>query len=145
METKICRTCQEVKTLDRFYLHKQMADGHLNICKDCVKERIKKYYDFNKEKINKYDRIRGRTEERREKNRIRSLTRKSPRKKGDPVKIKARTELGNALRSGKIQSPSHCQDCGVECKPHGHHEDYSKPLDVVWLCSLCHGKRHRID
>ena len=26
---------------------------------------------------------------------------------------------------------------------HGHHEDYSQPLEVVWLCAPCHGLRHR--
>ena len=33
-------------------------------------------------------------------------------------------------------------DCG-ESRPHGHHENYDKPLDVIWLCPLCHKRRHK--
>jgi len=39
--------------------------------------------------------------------------------------------------------PEGCEDCGGR-SPHAHHKDYSKPLEVDWLCSSCHGKRHRI-
>jgi hypothetical protein len=44
-------------------------------------------------------------------------------------------------RDGRL-TPQPCERCGRE-DTHGHHEDYSKPLDVNWLCPPCHGERHR--
>ena len=34
-----------------------------------------------------------------------------------------------------------CENCGEE-KVQMHHEDYSKPLHVTWLCKRCHVKHH---
>lgn len=34
-----------------------------------------------------------------------------------------------------------CRVCG-EMKAEMHHEDYSKPREVVWLCRLCHVRYH---
>lgn len=34
-----------------------------------------------------------------------------------------------------------CVDCGSQAIDR-HHEDYSKPLEVVFLCKRCHCKRH---
>jgi len=48
-----------------------------------------------------------------------------------------------AIRSGKLQKSSACicQDCGKAANQY-HHEDYSKPLDVIPLCKHCHIQRH---
>lgn len=43
----------------------------------------------------------------------------------------------------KLPRPASCSDCGAVGKVHGHHEDYDKPLDVVWLCPKCHVAAHR--
>ena len=59
-------------------------------------------------------------------------------------KIGARTDLNNAVRDGRIQRQP-CRDCGSP-DTHGHHHDYSRPLDVIWLCPEHHIAEHkRID
>jgi hypothetical protein len=57
---------------------------------------------------------------------------------------RARVAVQNALRRGKLVRPTKCQDCGIECKPEASHGDYSKPLDVKWLCRPCHILRDRV-
>ena len=49
MKTKICFKCKEELALSEFYKHKGMADGTLNICKTCVKERANKRLENLKE------------------------------------------------------------------------------------------------
>jgi hypothetical protein len=49
-------------------------------------------------------------------------------------------EYMNAIQSG-VLTPQPCEVCGKE-KSQGHHEDYSKPLDVIWLCIRHHHDRH---
>ncbi len=34
--------------------------------------------------------------------------------------------------------------CGSKSKSHGHHEDYNKPLQVIWVCPACHLKIHGV-
>lgn len=53
----------------------------------------------------------------------------------------ARIKLRQAISSGKIQRKP-CERCGA-VKSQGHHEDYSKPLDVQWLCPKHHAALHR--
>ncbi len=61
----------------------------------------------------------------------------------NPEKHRARNKLRKAVQMGKIEKPSACQKCGVQSKRiEGHHEDYGKPLDVIWLCVSCHKNLH---
>ena len=57
-----------------------------------------------------------------------------------PEKIKARTLLLRAVKENKMKRGS-CIICG-DINSHGHHEDYSKPLEVVWVCRKHHREIH---
>ena len=59
----------------------------------------------------------------------------------NPEKYKAQTLAGNALRDKKIKKKK-CLFC-KNLNTVAHHHDYSKPLDVMWLCRTCHKKIHK--
>lgn len=61
----------------------------------------------------------------------------------NPVKDIPRAKFKKAVADGLIKRPSRCSKCRISCKPDGHHEDYSKPLKVKWLCKPCHAFLHR--
>lgn len=65
---------------------------------------------------------------------------KRPRSWEDRLKDSARGVVSMALRRGKLTRQP-CEECG-DPKAEAHHDDYSKPLAVRWLCRGDHGAWH---
>lgn len=134
---KICFKCKIEWPLIYFYKHSQMRDGHLNKCKKCAKKDALDYRHQNIERIRVYDRERSKAP-----NAVKRRTQATKEwRKKNPEKYKAHNVLNNAVRGKKI-SKQPCCICGSE-KTEAHHEDYSKPLNVIWVCSLHHHDLHK--
>jgi len=132
---KQCKKCKAEKELTEFYVHSEMADGHLNFCIDCVKERIR---NANRSEWGReYDKLRNQTPKR--KKWLIEYQRK--RRLKFPNKDKAKQKLNNAIRDGRIKRRK-CKLCDYKIVQ-GHHPDYSKPLKVIWLCPEHHRKIHK--
>jgi len=136
MLEKICFKCSEKKSLDCFYKHSKMKDGYLNACKNCKKNDVKTYYAKNIKKITEYYKEREKTNSRKK---WRFFAQKKTRKK-NPEKFSARAKTKYAIRSGKLVKQP-CEVCG-DLKVHAHHTDYSKPLEIMWLCQKHHTEEH---
>ena len=95
----------------------QHCDRPMYMCKKC-------YYLKDKESSAYRARRRRDFQKRRDKNKI------------------YKSVAYKVLRGDIKKSP--CVICG-ELKVEGHHNDYSKPLDVVWLCKEHHVWLHRIE
>ncbi len=134
---KACFKCKVIKPLSEFYKHSQMADGHLNKCKDCAKNDVRTHRAQNLDKVRQYDRERGKRPERIKAGvEITRIWRAE-----DKRRQKAHNMVRNAVKTGKLVRQPCCR-CGNP-KTVAHHEDYDKPLDVMWLCQVCHTKRHK--
>lgn len=94
----------------------------------------------DREKRLEYSRSYWRSEEGREK---REASKRSWRER-NREKMRAHSAVARALRKGTLVRPLDCEGCGGNYtgKLEAHHDDYSKPLDVKWLCDECHKKRH---
>lgn len=132
MKTQKCNRCRLEKSLsDGFYLNTGKPE---KICKECRLLSIKIHRREN------YDPVKERKRHlKRSKN---GYFRKAFHKWVEkyPEKYKARYALRNAVKYGKVKKLS-CQKCGQE-KVQAHHYDYSKPLDVIWLCQKHHQELH---
>ncbi|WP_213993820.1 hypothetical protein [Sodalis sp. dw_96] len=149
---KKCNKCKLIKPITEFYCHKEMADGHLNKCKDCARADANRYRSFNLEAYREYDRNRAKNPNRvaareayQKTENGRNSINKAKKKfiYNNPLKRKAHCHISNALRDGKVIKPNRCQLCNVECRPEAHHRDYGKPLEIMWLCKKCHVKWHK--
>ena len=138
MKEKVCFKCSILKPLSDFYKNKQMGDGHLNKCKVCTKKDVHNHREDNLEKIREYDRNRPNKDER-----IVKMTEytKEYREKY-PNKYQAHSMLNNAVRVGKLVRPTACETCSSDFRIVAHHNDYLKPLEVSWLCEVCHKAWH---
>lgn len=146
---KECFKCKEVKPVSEFYAHKAMADGLLGKCKECTKSDVHAYRRKNIEALRRYDRARGDDPKRKAARRRYRQTISAERMKAykerwqaqNKEKRAAHIAVGNAFRDGKLEKQP-CERCG-ERLVQAHHEDYSRPFDITWLCRACHGQRHR--
>jgi hypothetical protein len=149
---KACFKCGLVKPLNEYYRHPAMGDGRLGKCKECAKKDANRHRSENLEDVQAYDRMRGQDPKRKANVKKRyheiyagsDIVKKYHQKWLDNNKEKrsAHIVVGNAVKRGDlIRKP--CERCGKVKGVHGHHEDYSKPLEVIWLCKKHHGERHR--
>lgn len=134
-EWKRCFKCDELKPLREYYRHPRMADGHLNKCRVCTRKDVQDNRAARRDYYKEYDRARSQLPHRK------ALVRAMEHK--HRARHLARIAVHNAVVRGKLKR-SPCEVCG-DPKVDAHHEDYGKPLDVVWLCRIHHGMRHRMD
>lgn len=114
---KVCRHCKISK--EHLCVDVRLGDREYYSCRKCNTTRLKKY----------------RATKTGAKNSAKAVYKSIVKY---PEKQKARLKLGIAVKCGKVKKPKGCSLCCSKIRVEGHHEDYTKPLDVVWLCRSCH-------
>lgn len=98
---KQCFKCLEIKPLTEFYKHKQMADGHVNKCKECSKKDVRNNRKEKIEYYREYDANRG--------SRTTADNKRNYRNKY-PMKYAAHIMIGNALRDGRLKKANNAKN-----------------------------------
>ena len=129
-----CTKCGERKPVDGFYRDPFHASGHRSECKACTAaaHRARRAKGLLRES----ERLRYHANP---KVRAKVATQTAKWKARNKEKLRAHAEVEKALRKGVLVR----QPCGV-CgeKAQAHHADYTKPLDVQWLCPFHHARQH---
>ena len=149
---KKCRICGSTKPHNDYYHAPASADGFASICKECVKQRVKAnraknidhYKAFDAARAMRPDRVAARKAYQKTASGKDAIAR-ARRAYIDraPERRAAHVILGNALRDGRAEAWPVCalpECCGTKLE--AHHPDYSRPLDVVWLCNKHHRQCH---
>jgi len=112
-----------------------MTDGFLNCCKECVKIATAQHRQKNIDYCRQYDIKRNKTPRRKAK----WADAQRRRRAEHPERGIANQKLERAIKKGLI-IPQPCVICGDNAI--GHHPDYQKPLEVIWLCKPHHSQLH---
>lgn len=133
---KACSVCGERKSSAAFQMRRASRDGLSAACRNCLSERDKRRYRESAERreyclsaAKRYP-IAAREARKRYSER-------------HPERRRAHIAVNNALRDGRLQRGSSCEVCGQPATE-AHHHDYTRPLDVWWLCASCHSRLHQL-
>jgi len=141
---KTCIECGTTKEYSDFYKNKIISDGHAGVCKECHKERMKKRRHKKAQDPKWAEAERARTREKFHRLYSSGLTHT---KSGVPANLRraVNTMVSRAVKAGILIKPDQCSSCGrTDKRIEGHHSDYTKPLEVEWLCSTCHKRVHLV-
>lgn len=138
----ICEACR-LESKERYRLQAvQKSKRYYLKNKERIDKRNKKYsteYNKkpeNKEKLKQYQKSKKYKDRHKERHIERMLKDELYRKR-----VNARILARSYVNSGRlVRKP--CVVCG-ETKAQGHHEDYDKPLEVMWLCRKHHFNLHK--
>lgn len=148
---KKCSVCHEPKPLSSFYAEKRSRDGRAGRCKACHIKNTNAWQASHREQLNLAARARNARNAERNLELKRPSQRRHPqtklnyqraRRQAFPEKLKAYNAVQRAVRAGEIIRPTACENCHEEKRLQAHHHDYSRPLDVFWLCQQCHKLAH---
>lgn len=146
-----CIKCDTSKPESEYYRSSIRASGK-GECKECTRKRVtanrkanlEYYQEFDRKRANLPHRVQARKEyAQTEQGRKASAKGKAAHYYRYPNRSAARSAVTNAVRDGRLYKPSKCEACNKTAALHGHHCDYNKPLDVMWLCDPCHKQWHR--
>ena len=147
-----CRYCKTDKAEGDFYKSSIRKGGKSGDCKECIRAKVRAnraknvdhYREFDRLRANNPDRVQARKDYQATEQGKKALARGNKAwRERNPASYQAHNLVNNALRDGKIVRPSYCETCQQEAELHGHHCDYNKPLDVMWLCDPCHKAWHK--
>lgn len=137
MTEKFCGICQRYLSTSEFHIRRASVDGLASRCKSCQST-------YDKARAHLPHRVKARLlYQQTEAYKIASARSRKRYVERHPEIRKAHIIVGNFLRDGKLTKAESCEGCGSSERLHAHHSDYSRPLDVVWLCHVCHVEWHR--
>lgn len=77
---------------------------------------------------------------RRDPERVRTYEQRRYQERRDSLFVEVNRITSNAIKRGRlVRQP--CEVCGAE-RVEAHHDDYSRPYDVRWLCKRHHDEHH---
>lgn len=135
--TKKCSKCHEVKSILLFSRQKKGLHGRASACKICRGKELVNNYWKNPQKHREYARKSYKLRYAKNSQPFKDYANKFRRE--NPEKVKAQLLVKSAIRNGTLKRLP-CEKCG-EVKTDAHHEDYTKPLEVRWLCKVHHIQR----
>lgn len=136
---KQCPKCNRSLPPSDFNKDSATKDGLRCWCRQCTRADSAKRYREKPQTEAQLELARERAREWGRKNRARHEANVQAYRKRHPERRAARNAVYNAIKRGEMTKQP-CEVCN-DPEAQAHHDDYTKKLDVRWLCTTHHAER----